>query len=66
MQIDIGFDNISKISFTTLPGNKHRMLIVLRRPAKIFEKIDTRYAEIPSPCMFQKHDFGADDLSKPD
>ena len=57
MQIDLKFDNISKIQFTTLPGNKHRMMIVLKKPTKIFERIETRYNEVPSPCMFQKLDF---------
>ena len=35
------------------------MLVILRRPAKFFQKSESggQFFEIPSPCMFQKHDF---------
>jgi hypothetical protein len=35
------------------------MLVILRKPAKFFQRSETggQFFEIPSPCMFQKHDF---------
>lgn len=35
------------------------MLVILRRPAKFFQKSENggQFFEIPSPCMFQRHDF---------
>ncbi|TNV86912.1 hypothetical protein FGO68_gene10314 [Halteria grandinella] len=53
-QMDIPFENIAKLVFTNLDRDKYRMMVVLRKPAKVFLNENKEFLQAISPFAFRR------------
>jgi len=52
--MDIPFENIAKLVFSNLNRDKYRMMVVLRKPAKVFLNKNKDYILAISPFAFRR------------